>query len=119
VHNWFVLSVYCSELPASIAQDLPSTHLVQFVGRAELNCTMLELTATLAIQVFALGIVSVFDQILDEMDETEKEALFGAYVESLGESSATYRKDADNLAELAEGCSSPEDLTPSSSGSKV
>lgn len=70
-------------------------------------------------QVFALGIVSVFDQILDEMEAADKEALTGAYLESLGENASTYRKDADELTELAEACSSPEDLVPSSSGSKV
>ena len=69
--------------------------------------------------MFALGIVSVFDQILDEMDDSDKDALFGAYVKSLGEDASTYRKDADELTELAEACSSPEDLTPSSSGGKV
>ena len=66
-----------------------------------------------------MGIVSVFDQILDEMDDSDKDALFGAYVKSLGEDASTYRKDADELTELAEACSSPEDLTPSSSGGKV
>lgn len=69
--------------------------------------------------MFALGIVSVFDSILDEMDEKEKETLFGAYIEALGEESSTYRADADALAELAEGCSSAEDLAPSADGSKV
>lgn len=66
-----------------------------------------------------MGIVSVFDQILDEMEESDKEALFSAYMESLGEKAATYRKDAEALTELAEGCSSPEDLVPSADGSKV
>jgi hypothetical protein len=64
--------------------------------------------------VFALGIVSVFDQILDEMSDADKEGLFSAYIGSLGEKAADYRKDADTLTELAEACSSPEDLVPSS-----
>lgn len=61
----------------------------------------------------------MFDQILDEMEDSDKDTLFGAYVKSLGEDASTYRKDADELTELAEACSSPEDLTPSSSGGKV
>ena len=66
-----------------------------------------------------MGIVSVFDQILDEMEGSDKDALFGAYIKALGEDAATYRKDADELTELAEACSSPEDLAPSASGGKV
>jgi hypothetical protein len=42
-------------------------------------------------QVYALGFVSVFDQILDGFDAAQREKVFAAYVEALGESPATYR----------------------------
>lgn len=71
------------------------------------------------LQIFALGIVSIFDQVLDEMTEEERDGIFKAYIESLGEEPAQYRKDADKLAELAEACSGPDDLVPSASGSEV
>jgi hypothetical protein len=41
--------------------------------------------------VYALGFVSVFDQILDGFDAGDKEALFGAYVRAIGEDPAQYR----------------------------
>ena len=70
-------------------------------------------------QVFALGIVSIFDQVLDEMPEAEREGIFKAYIESLDEKPAQYRQDADKLAELAEACTSADDLIPDASGSEV
>ncbi len=42
-------------------------------------------------QVYALGFVSVFDQILDGFDAEEKEKLFAAYVRSLDEDPAQFR----------------------------
>lgn len=42
-------------------------------------------------QVYALGFVSVFDQILDGFDGAEKEKIFKAYINALGEDPAKYR----------------------------
>lgn len=42
-------------------------------------------------QVYALGFVSVFDQILDGFDAGEKDKIFTAYVRALGEDPAQYR----------------------------
>jgi hypothetical protein len=43
------------------------------------------------LQVYALGFVSVFDQILDGFDAGDKAALFSAYVKAIGEDPAQYR----------------------------
>lgn len=43
------------------------------------------------LQVYALGFVSVFDQILDGFDAGDKAALFGAYVNAIGEDPSQYR----------------------------
>eukprot|EP00892_Ulva_mutabilis_P004941 jgi/Ulvmu1/2819/UM142_0017.1 len=69
--------------------------------------------------VFALGIVSIFDQVLDDMDEDKRDAIFKAYIESLDEKPQQYRDDADKLAELAEACSSADDLIPDADGSEL
>lgn len=47
--------------------------------------------------VFALGVVSVFDQILEALPEQERNDIFNAYIGSLGEEPSTYRKDAEAL----------------------
>jgi photosystem II biogenesis protein Psp29 len=64
--------------------------------------------------VFALGLVSVFDQILDG-PEVDKDALFDAYVNALGESPAQYRKDAKMMEQWASAGAS---ITPDASGSE-
>jgi hypothetical protein len=43
------------------------------------------------VQVYALGFVSVFDQVLDGFEEDEKTKIFTSYVEALGEDPAQYR----------------------------
>jgi hypothetical protein len=45
----------------------------------------------LLFQVFALGFVSVFDQIMDGFESKEKEAVFSAYINALNEDPAKYR----------------------------
>ena len=70
-------------------------------------------------QIFALGIVSIFDQVLDEMSAEERDSIFKAYIGSLDEEPDKYRKDADKLTEMAEACSSPDDLIPDANGSEV
>jgi hypothetical protein len=54
------------------------------------------------LQVYALGFVSVFDQILDGFDAGDKEALFGAYVKAIGEDPAQYRVSGQPAARLAQ-----------------
>lgn len=41
--------------------------------------------------MYALGFVSVFDQILDGFEGPDKTNIFNAYIQSLGEDPATYR----------------------------
>jgi hypothetical protein len=41
--------------------------------------------------VYALGFVSVFDQILDGFDSGAKDKIFSAYITALGEDPAKYR----------------------------
>jgi len=43
------------------------------------------------VQVYALGFVSVFDQVLDGFEEDEKTKIFTSYVKALGEDPAQYR----------------------------
>ena len=43
-------------------------------------------------QVFGLGFVSVFDQVLEGLPEGDKAALFSAYIGSLGENGDQYRQ---------------------------
>lgn len=52
-------------------------------------------------QVTALGLVSVFDQILETMEEAERTAIFNAYVRALGEEPEQYRRDAAALEKAA------------------
>ncbi|MCO5581731.1 hypothetical protein L7F22_035620 [Adiantum nelumboides] len=52
--------------------------------------------------VFALGFVTVYDQLMDGYpSEADKEAIFKAYVEALKEDPEQYRKDAKRLEEWA------------------
>jgi hypothetical protein len=42
-------------------------------------------------QVYALGFVSVFDQVMDGYTAGDKDAMFSAYVRALNEDPAKYR----------------------------
>ena len=64
------------------------------------------------LQVFALGFVSVFDQVLDSLPK-DKEEIFAAYVNALGEKPEQYRADATKMEKWASQISSPTDLHPS------
>ena len=77
-----------------------------------------QLTFTLVVQVFALGFVSVFDQVLDGMpDDTEK--IFKAYIDALDEDSNKYRQDSDRLAGQAKDLTKSSELTPDENGNDV
>lgn len=69
--------------------------------------------------VYALGFVSVFDQILDGFDVGERDKIFSAYVQSLGEDAAQYRADAELLESQARGLSGPDGLVPDASGNEL
>jgi hypothetical protein len=42
--------------------------------------------------VFALGFVSVFDQVLEGLPDSDREKLFNAYIGSLDEDASKYRQ---------------------------
>lgn len=67
----------------------------------------------LALQVFGLGFVSVFDQILEGVP-TDREAIFSAYIRALDEDPQQYRADASKLEEWASKISDPAELQPAS-----
>lgn len=69
--------------------------------------------------IFALGFVSVFDQVTEGMDEGERTAIFEAYVRALGEDPAQYRQDAERLSAAAAKAGGAEGLLPSTSGSDI
>jgi hypothetical protein len=71
------------------------------------------------LQIFALGVVSVFDQVLCDMESGNRQELFDAYISALSEDAEDYRKDAAQVTEWAQECSSPEELKPDASGFKV
>lgn len=45
-------------------------------------------------EVFALGVVSIFEQLMDGYDTTEREKIFAAYITALGENPEQYKRDA-------------------------
>ncbi len=67
-------------------------------------------------QVFALGVVSVFDQILEALPDAERTMIFNAYIQALGEDPETYRKDS---AALEASASSGGSLQPDANGTDV
>lgn len=70
-------------------------------------------------EVFALGFVSVFDQIMDSFDPAERSKVFEAYIGALGEDPRQYRADAERLEAEAKALSGPAGLTPDSGGSDL
>eukprot|EP00775_Hariotina_reticulata_P002157 gene2157-2475_t len=69
--------------------------------------------------VYALGFVSVFDQVLDGFDENDKSKIFTSYVKALGEDPAQYRSDAEKLESQAKALSGPDGLVPDASGNDL
>lgn len=64
-------------------------------------------------EVFALGVMAVFDQILETLPSEEKNAIVDAYILSLGEDPAAYRRDAATLEKAASQVSGGMKLVPS------
>jgi photosystem II biogenesis protein Psp29 len=70
--------------------------------------------------IFALGVVSVFDQVLDAFsDDNDRAQVFTAYISALGEDPATYRRDAAALEALAKEAGSPDALSPDAGGNAL
>ena len=81
------LTIYASYL--GMAQSVSDCHRVcKDCGNSLLPTAN---TFTLHLQVFALGFVSVFDQIMDGFDAEEKDAVWSAYIQALNEDPAKYR----------------------------
>lgn len=53
-------------------------------------------------QVFGLGFVSVFDQVLEGLKDDDRTALFNAYIAALGEDGNQYRKVMHHALHSAE-----------------
>lgn len=68
-------------------------------------------------EVTALGICSVFDQVLEGLPEAEREAVFTAFINALDEDPKQYRADAAKLEEWAKGVTAA-DVIPSADGSE-
>jgi hypothetical protein len=73
----------------------------------------------LLLQIYALGFVSVYDQILEALPSDERDKIFTAYLAALGEDAAKYRRDANKLEQQASALSGPDALTPDNSGSEL
>lgn len=69
--------------------------------------------------VYALGFVSVFDQVLDGFDAGERARIFDAYVRALDEDPAKYRADAEKLEALARELPGPDGLVADASGNEL
>lgn len=69
-------------------------------------------------EVTALGICSIFDQILEGLPEGERNQVFNAYVKALKEDPEKYRSDAARLESWARSLSNPSDVMPNADGSE-
>jgi hypothetical protein len=70
-------------------------------------------------QVFALGVYSVFEQILESIPAADRTEIFNAYINSLGEDPETYRRDAAALEAAAGVLTASEPLAPDAQGTEV
>lgn len=79
---------------------------------------MIDWCISARVQIFALGFVSVYEQILESLSAEERGAIFKAYVDALGEDADKYKRDASALEQAANGLT-PESLTPNADGNEV
>ncbi|KAG2498383.1 hypothetical protein HYH03_003642 [Edaphochlamys debaryana] len=70
-------------------------------------------------EIYALGFVSVYEQILESLPESERAAIFTSYVNALGEDPERYRRDAQRIESAAGSLSGPDGLTPDANGNDV
>ena len=98
-----------------VVWSLPST-APKFAELAPISTALIDLLPVR--QIFALGLVSVFDQVLDGVSENA-EAIFAAYIGALDEDPSSYRSDAEKLASWAKGLSGPTDIKPDAEGDEA
>lgn len=67
-------------------------------------------------EIFALGFVSVYDQIAEGLDESVRGPIFEAYIDALQEDPKKYRADAEALESWATGLTGSEDVKPDAAG---
>eukprot|EP00891_Asterochloris_glomerata_P003171 jgi/Astpho2/3171/Aster-05704 len=70
-------------------------------------------------EVFALGFVSVFDQILEGLPEPITQEVFKAYVDALQEDPQQFRSGAERVEAWTKELSSSADLKPDANGSDI
>ncbi|KIY99156.1 thylakoid formation protein 1 [Monoraphidium neglectum] len=74
-------------------------------------------------EVYALGFVSVFDQVLDSFDQAERAKVFDAYISALGEDPRQYRvraaADVERLESEAAALGGADALTPDADGGEL
>ncbi|GFR43072.1 hypothetical protein Agub_g4079 [Astrephomene gubernaculifera] len=70
-------------------------------------------------EVYALGFVSVYEQILESLPESERSAIFSAYVTALGEDPVAYKRDAAAMEQAASSMAGPDALVPDAEGNAV
>lgn len=70
-------------------------------------------------QIYALGFVSVFEQIMESIDAEERKKIFNAYITALNENPDTFRSDAAKIEQQAGSLSGPDALTPDANGSDL
>ena len=68
-------------------------------------------------EVFALGVMSVLDQILEALPSDERAAIIDAYIRSFGEEPSMYRRDAEAMEKAAAEVTGDAKLIPSAEGS--
>lgn len=66
--------------------------------------------------IYAMGVMSVFDQILEALPSDERTAIFDAYIQSLGEDPAQYRRDSEALEKAAAELTGDAKLVPIADG---
>lgn len=67
-------------------------HMLKSQADCLKDCALLSIVHKCNAQVFALGFVSVFDQVLEGLPEGDKGTLFAGYISALDENPEQYRK---------------------------
>lgn len=70
-------------------------------------------------EIYALGFVSVFEQILEGLPTDERKKIFDAYLQALGEQPEKFKADAAKLEQEASALAGPDGLVPDASGNMV
>lgn len=67
-------------------------------------------------EVNAVGLVSIFEQVLSGLPDAERSQVFESFILALQEDPALYRADAARLEAWAKGLESPEGIKPDAAG---